>query len=129
MSDEEVFIAEVNAVSQVTRSKALRILDDSKTAVVGVILMDITGGARTYIDYGAVRTLGLHDAYDFIHNKKCLLIGVDNASYNRAYETGCGEKIGFDNSDPSGCRVRFCPFCGKEIEIVQDNPCNDRRGG
>ena len=119
MLDKTIFSVEVNTVSQQTRSKALRLLEDSKTAVVGVILMDITGGARTYIDSGAVRKMSNSEAYDFIHDKKCRWVEVEVGEGDYAWWSDCSRTWAFVDGGPEDNGVKYCQGCGREIENAE----------
>jgi DNA-directed RNA polymerase subunit RPC12/RpoP len=36
------------------------------------------------------------------------------------YDTSCGEAFCFNNEDgPEKNKYRFCPYCGKEIEVKE----------
>ena len=57
---------ECSQVAGMTRTKTEMLLAQHK-ALVGFIVMDITGGGRHYIDAGSVRFLPCADAYAFMN--------------------------------------------------------------
>lgn len=35
------------------------------------------------------------------------------------YETGCGEAFCFFDGTPEDNKIRFCPYCGRALEVVE----------
>lgn len=38
---------------------------------------------------------------------------------NGIWETGCGHAFEFTDSGPTENYFRFCPYCGKPLEVIQ----------
>lgn len=46
---------------------------------------------------------------------------VDNWDGDDSYDTDCGGKFELMNGTPSDNRMKFCPYCGRELVVKESS--------